>query len=96
MFYNVSCKLKPTFSYMSCLTLQPRFCHRCVLRVVCDSPFDSSVNSTHRLMRLPRSGSVALSSRATVTWLVRVDRQIRGEILKFNVSDGAKRKGLDA
>ena len=34
---------------------------------------DSSVNSAHRLSSLSRSGSVAVSSRATVTQLVRVD-----------------------
>ena len=61
---------------MSQLTLQPRLWFTCVLQFICDSPFDSSVNSTHRLVRLPRSGSVALSSRATVTWLVRIDLQI--------------------
>ena len=72
VFYNELCKLKPTFSQ---LTLQPCLCLTCVLQFICDSPFDSSVNSTHRLVRLPSFGSVALSSRATVTWLVRVDVQ---------------------
>ena len=60
---------------MSYLTLQPRFWATCVLQYVCDSPFDSSVKSTHRLVRLWRSGSVVLSSRERVAGLERVDRQ---------------------
>ena len=73
MFSNVSCHLKLVFVEMSQLTLQARLCGPCVLRVICDSPFDSSVNSTHRLVSLSRSGSVAVSLGATVTWFVRVD-----------------------
>ena len=46
-------------------------------------------------MRLPRSGSVAISSRATVSWLVRVVVEFRGEILKFHVFDGAYCLGLE-
>ena len=73
VFYNDLCKLKPTFSWMSQLTLQPRLW---LWRCGCDfwkSPFDSSVNSAHRLLSLSRSGSVAVSSRATVLWTRHID-----------------------
>ena len=49
----------------------------------CKSPFNSSVNSTHRLLSLSRSGSVAFSSGATVHDLERFHRQ---KIVFFDVN----------
>ena len=66
VFCNELCKLKPTCSLMSCLTLQPRLCSSWCGCDFWESSFDSSVNSAHRLLPLSFISSIADLLRATV------------------------------